>query len=468
MWLNARWFFCVMAVLCFFLLVFPIFTREKYSSGLLIDGDSYRSVRIANDIRNGEDISYDWLSYGGRIFVEERAWYYLLSPNPEILAKYLPAVFGLLSFILFYLIAGHIKPSIKGIASLLLIISPPYMYLFSTATKYSAAIFFVLLGFYLLLKDKQKYSYAAFFFAGLFSIFSLLIVVLILLCKDFRKRKFLDFAYIFIGFLVLSAFYFKEVFAYGFPSVFFRIDSFNYSEFFSSLFFIFGANSGMGFFFFILVLIGIYSMFKNKYFYVFIYAFLGFILYLSFYIKFLLPYAAFVFAFYAGRGFMILLDHDWRSGIFKFLTLLVVCCGLLFNLVIFVNGVSFFYPDNEYSGAIEFLSEEKSNDAVFAHYKNGEIISYSGNRNFMDSRFAYAPGLLEREEAYYGILGSKDINLSENLMDEYGIRYILVDEQMRDEYFEDNEEGLLFILKYSPLKFSLAYSNNKVQIWERI
>ncbi len=468
MLLNARLFFWAMVLFCILLLFMPIFIREKYSEGLFIGSESYRSLRIANDIKNGEDIGTDRLSYGGRLFVEESAWYYLLSLNPENLARYLPAVFGLLSFILFYFIANHIKPSVKGVSSLLLVISPPYLYLFSSATKYAAAMFFILLGFYLFLKDRKWLCYLSFFAAGIFSVFSLFAVSIIFLFRGLWKRNFLDFVYIFSGFVILFLVYFRSVFVYGFPSVFFTVKSFSFSDFFSYLFFGFGSSFGLGFFFFILTLIGIYSMFEEKYYFVLVYIILGFLLFISFYANFLLPYLLFILAFYAGRGFMLLLDHEWRSNVFKFLTILIVCCGLLFSLVVFADRVNDFYPGQEYAGAVSFLRNSGGDYAVFSDYRNGELISYSGKKNFMDMKFAYAPGILERIEAYEGLLNSRDIERSLYLMDRYEIKYILIDERMRNEIFDHEEDGILFLLKYSPLRFSIVYSNNKIEIWERI
>ena len=468
MWLNAKWFFWVIILLCIVLLAVPIFVRHNYSAGLFIGEESYRSLRIANEIKTGGDTANDELSYGGRVFLEESFWFYILSFNPKVLAMYLPAVFGLLSFILFYFILDYIKPSVKGISSLLLVISPVYIYLFSTATKYAAAAFFILLGVYLYIKDKKIFSHICFFSAGLFSVFSLLAVSTVFFLKGLRKRAFWDFVYTFAGFFILFFYYFKGVFAYGFPAVLFIIKEFTYTDFFSRLFFVFGANSGIGFFFFVLALIGAYSMFKERYFYVFVYFIFAVLLFISYYTGFLLPYLLFAFAFYAGRGFMVLLDHEWRSGMFKFLTLLVVCSGLLFNLFVFVNGIGGFYPNSEYSGAIDFLDGINIYDTVFSDYKNGEIIAYAGKKNFMDTRFAYAPGVLERAEAYDGIFSSRSYEKSELLMDKYNIKYILIDERMKNEFFEHGEDGLLFLLKNSPLRFSLVYSNSKIEIWERI
>ena len=102
MWLNAKWFFWVIILLCIVLLAVPIFVRHNYSAGLFIGEESYRSLRIANEIKTGGDTANDELSYGGRVFLEESFWFYILSFNPKVLAMYLPAVFGLLSFILFY------------------------------------------------------------------------------------------------------------------------------------------------------------------------------------------------------------------------------------------------------------------------------------------------------------------------------------------------------------------------------
>src|SRR3989344_9086187 len=108
MWLNARWFFWVLFALCCFLLVVPLVIRDKYSGGLLIDAETYSDLRLADSVSENGFLSSDELSYGGRQFFGEQAWVFLLSFNPIFLAKYLPIVLGILSFILFYFVVDHV------------------------------------------------------------------------------------------------------------------------------------------------------------------------------------------------------------------------------------------------------------------------------------------------------------------------------------------------------------------------
>ena len=105
---------------------------------------------------------------------------------------------------------------------------------------------------------------------------------------------------------------------------------------------------------------------------------------------------------------------------------------------------------------------------VFSDYLNGNIISYAGKKNFINSNFAYAPNLRERISDFGVVVSSRNIDITDEILNKYNIRYILVDSKMRADYFVDNEDGLLFILKYSPLKFSPVFDNEDVEIWERL
>ena len=73
----------------------------------------------------------------------------------------IPIISGLLSLILFYLILNKlgVSPFRTSVILLTLVLSPLFIFLFSTSNPYSIATLLVLLGFYLFTKQKSYFLY---------------------------------------------------------------------------------------------------------------------------------------------------------------------------------------------------------------------------------------------------------------------------------------------------------------------
>ena len=117
--------------------------------------------------------------------------------------------------------------------------------------------------------------------------------------------------------------------------------------------------------------------------------------------------------------------------------------------------------------SFEFLRSQEEG-VVFSYYTNGKIINYADKSNFMDTDFAYAPNLTERWNDMQIFIKTKDLNATEDFIHKYNIKYILIDKEMKEDLFADDEEGLLFVLKYSPHKFYLAFKDEEVEIWREV
>ena len=468
MFLNARYYFWILLILCISALLMPLVLRNRLSDGLLIGPDSYKSLRLGNEFREKNSISYDKLSYGGRKLVEEKLWYILLSIKPEFMARFLPIFFGILSFIIFYFLVSKIRPDIKGIASLLLVVSPPFLYLFSTATKYTGAIFFILLGFYLYLNKKKYLGFACFFISGLFSIVSLLAVVFVLLFYCLKREKSKDFYTVFFGFMILFLLQFYSALRLGLPENIFGFAKFSFAEFFSFLFFGLGGKYGFGFFMFFLAFIGIYIYYKEKYKFLFFYLILFLWVFASFYMKFLFSYLYFILVFFASIGLVYFLDLNWKSNLFRFLTLVIIFCGLIFSFLVFYSQVGNFEPSKSYFEGINFLKEQTQDNIIFTDYRNGDYITYAGESTVIDNNFLYAPEAGERWNDMNNLIGSKNLEPTMDLLSKYKINYILIDKRMKRDFFNNTENNLLFLLRYTPNIFINSFSNNEVEIWHNI
>lgn len=456
MWLNARWFFWVLCLISLVLLFIPIFSRD----GVFVDGDSYKSLRLSNG-----NLGYDALSYGGRDFIGEKGWYVFLSIIPLSVIRHLPLLFGFLFFVIFYFLVWKIKPEARGLASLFLVVSPGFIYLFSSLIKYVGAVFFILLGFYLFLHRKNWLAYSSFFISGLFSILSLFLVLVVFLFYGLKKKEYESFFITLFSIVILFLLYFRNVFSLGFPELLFGFDVFDFSSLLSFLIAELGGSYGFGFFYFVLAIVGVYSYYKKAYKIFFAYSLVVIILLSIFYFNSLLFFANLFLFFFAACGLLAFLDYGWKSGNFRFLTILVICCGLLFSSLMFFSNLNELYPTQSHLEAVEFLKTQDANAVVFSDYRNGDLIAYSGKPNFMDKNFAYAPNVLDRLRDMQIFFKTRDINFAYDFMGKNNIRYIFVDRQMKLKIFSNKDQDLLYLLKYSPLRFSLIFSNEEVDVW---
>jgi uncharacterized membrane protein len=82
----------------------------------------------------------------------------------------------------------------------------------------------------------------------------------------------------------------------------------------------------------------------------------------------------------------------------------------------------------------------------------------------MDSNFAFASDankrFIDSEEFFY----TRELEKAEWMIEEYSLDYIWLDKELKDELWDEDEEGLQFLLDYSN-KFKKIYSQNDIEIW---
>src|SRR3989338_8094731 len=122
--LNAKYYLYGLILLALIILISSFIIRDKYNAGYPIGDESYNTLRYGRYIAENNVLPQeDPYSYGSRPFINEFGYPLILSFMPDNWQYILPLIFGLLS--------------------LLLIISPIYIYLFSTTTKSFHFLFFI-------------------------------------------------------------------------------------------------------------------------------------------------------------------------------------------------------------------------------------------------------------------------------------------------------------------------------------
>ena len=141
---------------------------------------------------------------------------------------------------------------------------------------------------------------------------------------------------------------------------------------------------------------------------------------------------------------------DWESGLIKELTVLLLICGLLFSGISSIKALSEEEPTRELFNALSILPRDS---IVLSHNSNNYWIGYAGM------------GSVSEDVEVEKLFGTRDFNLATDILNRNNIQYILITSKMRHGLvWSDEEEGLLFLLKYSE-EFEKVYEED-VGVWE--
>ncbi len=458
-----------LALFALAVLVSPYVVRYIHGDVLLFGDEPYYHARIAGQLVRGELSAADTLVYNERPYFFGPYHVVLAAVSVmfgfEAASAVLPVVFGLVSFILFYIILGRfgIDGFRRLIISVILIMSPAFIGTFSKSNPHSLAILLYMIGIYLIVHKGRPEglvvspaTIAGFLVLvstlmfGFFN-FLLLLVLLIGIYSVDEKRK--------LFFLVLFSLSFVSAAAYYlFFSV--RVVPASLLSVFISDF----GGIGFGIFTLILLLAGLAFSWKSRYIYSLPYYLLLYLMASLFFEESsAIPYLGFVIAVFAGEGFYRIANLDWELSLVKRFTILLIVCGLLFSTSSYLGRLSGSGPDSEIVKSLAFLKEQEQG-LVFSHYSNGFWIEFfAGKPVILDSFIV--PGLEKRYSDSMDLFYSRNIDSTRRLLDKYNVYYIFVDESMRKgKVWSKNDEGLLFLLG-SNETFTKIYNSSDVQIW---
>ena len=82
----------------------------------------------------------------------------------------------------------------------------------------------------------------------------------------------------------------------------------------------------------------------------------------------------------------------------------------------------------------------------------------------MDSHFTYAPDVNKRFNQSMTFLQSTNLEEGKQFLTTYKVVYIYVDDEIRKRLWREDDDGLLYLFKYSK-QFKRIYHNNGVEIW---
>jgi len=469
--LNKKNIFTYLIILAIIILLIPILARLLSNNPSYLGSNAYYHTRIAQTIKEKGVPTTDFLSYGGREY-SPNIYHLILAGISfiiplNILLFIIPLILGIFSLILFHSILKRLrqKKQLISLSALILIMSPIFIYLFTTTNQNNIPIFLNLFAIYFFLSKSKnkKYLFAiipltiAAFFNILHAIIPILLIFFLATTKNKKSKAIkLSIAPLLVLLTYHLPFYIKN--GISLTPDFVKINFFN--SFISE----FGAIISFGIFTIILTLMGIMNLRENKkttLFYTIILA----LLFISYHIINLRIYLNFIVAFLAAHSFLVLINQKWELKAIKKLTVLIIICGLLFSTVTQLNVLSNSQPSKEAIFSLEWLKNQPPGK-VFSHYSNGFVIQkISEKPTIMDSLFEYAPNLETTYKDSQLLFNSRRLKNTTQVINKYDITYIWIDNQMKNgQVWINQDQGLLFLLQHSD-NFKNIYSLNNIEIW---
>ncbi len=457
--LFTKWYakYVLLALCCVLLLVVPLM------KGPYVGSEPFLFLRLAEN-----PSFFDDLSSGGRFAAYSWGTVLALFIAPEIFIQVLPFILGLLSFFVFKKILEKYSQNqvFVNLSLLLFILSPGFLYIFSFINSLFIAFFLSLLTFYFFMDKKKKWFCVPIIL--LLPVFNLamtliLLVILFLYSLFLKKERRKFFLLIFLFGLISSSIYYGYIIYHtGLPHEITIVQETSFLLF-QKIFFDLGSIYGIGLFLFLLFITGLAFVWDRKYSNLFIFSSISFLFLLSSVFEESLLFFSLFIVMFAAKGFIELSEFRWKSKQYRNLILLILISGVVFSSISQLNELVNSSPDQEILDGLSFLSTQKQG-VVFSDYTRGVWINSAGQKNVLDENYEFVPDAEERYEDSLALYYYRDSENSTRVFEKYNVSYVWIDEEMQENIWEYDTEGLLFILQYTK-RYKEIYNKEGVRIW---
>lgn len=439
------------------LLVFPHIVHD-----LPFGYESYFHMRMAKTTDSPTTKLTDNLFKGGRpLPATPLHWGLSFFKDIPFYMRVLPAIFGIFMYATLYLVLRKIKlePKQRIYILILFILSPVFMRTFIIFNDLflvvSLSIFAVLLLFY----DKYILSALILCLLPFLNINSLFILLLLLILIYHKQMNVSSFAVssMFIG-LTLGYIFLQDmspVVGFGFDMLRTRVSDF-------------GATFGSGIFTIALASAGMLLSWKNKGANAPLYVLMGCSTVLSFFQDQFVILSEFLLIYFASFALMKISSAKWELPILKDYTMLLIICGLIFSSGSFLNRIIALPPSIDEVESLEWLSINSiPGQTVLSDYEYGHMIQeIAGLPVVIDSKYVSTSEQKTRLKDAEMIFRSQSLTRTEEMLNKYGIRYIWINEKMKNgQVWSREDKGLLFLLDNNE-KFKRIHQAQGVDIWE--
>jgi hypothetical protein len=450
----VKWGILIVALLV--LLLVPLLKGSQVGS------EAYLNQRLAEDLSFNDDLSFD-----GRFASYSWGTPLVLSIAPSILVWILPLILGLLSIVFLRRIIKKFtqKKLITNLVMAIFVLSPSFIYTFSSANSLFIALFLAILSFYTF--SEEKLDWLSLILILILPIFNLMIAIGLLVCLALyvafvNKKKEKLFWYAFgLGLLSSLVYYLFIFYQSGWPDHFI-INALS-QEFWKIFIYDLGSNYGIGVFILILASLGAMKCWDKKYSSLFVSSSIVLLFLCTLLKQEAVLLLNLFLIFLAGLGLQALLERKWSRANFRDFAIIIVLCGLVFSMVSQATGLVNGEPGEEIIEGLAFL-EQLDTGVVFSEESRGVWINSAGHSNVIDENNHFIEDYEERLNDSQVLYYSRDLEISMEIFDKYGINYVWIDSGFKEEIWEYDSEGLLFILEYTK-DFKQLYNKDGVEIW---
>jgi len=363
----------------------------------------------------------------------------------------IPIILGLSTLYLFFALVEQMKfpDKLTLFFLFLLVMSPAFIYTYSSLTANSFFILFVIATLLLIMQEKKIFTSLALIpliLATLFDIFSSLILFILLIIYSINQQK--KTPYIYLVIILISS-----LIQYFLGQPFF-LGPFHIEHAIPDLISDFGGLSGISFFAILLSFIGIMITWKDKelYWAYFLIPLLVPLYFISTQIIF--PFSILIL-FFAAVGLVKLFERTWNLIPIKNITFFLLILGILFSTLSYIDRIDQLTPSGD---MIETLTWMKYNtvhdDIILSDAIYGDYIRTFAKREPFDTLYEADHTALNEE-----LLKNIEINKFISLLEEQDISIIYIPKEMKKIY----KGGFIILLQNE--RFKLIHSHGDYEVW---
>lgn len=437
-------------VLILSLITFSSVSVIRYASqdNILVGEEPYYHARLSHYISE-KGIPYEDPLTGEKY--EFQIYHLLLAGASNIIGMHwssilIPLLLGIISSYLLYLILNkfELNKLTRFIAISIWILSPISIYTFSTSSPFSLALTLLFAAFYLFIQEKPIPLVISAIFAITLSTFNLSVVLFFIAAiisyvsynKKSKSKSILFTILIIISSIISSTN----------PLV----KSQSITELISDL----GAQHGLGIFNILLGIIGLYVIWRVKKHILPNFMLLA-LLISSFYIPNMQIYINVVFAITASYAITAFIVMRWKLKPIKFLTILIILCGLIFSGISYADRLSSQPPGKEIISSLQWLNKNSEEDSnILSINQNKHWIETIADRNFI--------GITNNTEE---LLQTRNLEKAKNILEEEEINYIYITSDMEKKLWQREDQGVLFLFRNKET-FKEVYQEDSISIWK--
>lgn len=398
------------------------------------------------------------------LFVGAESYYHLtsnaqnpltifLQTMPEEIITFVPLILGILAFFLFLQLAKQLDLSsdLTFFYLLLAIISPIFIWSFTTLSAFSLYLMLVLLGFFLLNNNRLRFlAIFPFVMATFFDLIGIIALFILQFTYFFKRPKDI---YVKLLLAVTLLLLIINVVFLNLPLTNGPFHSEQLvADFISDL----GGLSGISFFTIILASIGLFITWKKKQFQ-FIYALLPLFL-LSYIINTsMILFLGLTLSFFAALALNKIIQKKWALPSIKSFTLLLLFLGIAFSSISYIERITDLPPLEMDQEALFWIQENTPTEAiVFSTLDYSYYIKHFAQRQPFQNYNEPNKDTITND-----ILSAAYIDELFPLLEENNITIIYLNQALVQSLPPD--QGLHFLLKNE--RFKLIHSYKDVQVW---